>query len=207
MISSEFSAASCVVMCHHQRSGKCRFPEDFQRRSTTNDYEYLYAAGGKWRNSARKSCFWPIWPKSQMRNPKSEIRNKSQIRKSKSKMTALTPGPSLRTGEGSQLPSPPAPLAGHHVGHHVPMVVVVVEERGAKRHHVLPSTKWARQRPKQTDFGPRMTRLCPILTPCRSRYASPPKNTNHALSTGFSRFPGSDTPAVGEGNILISYRT
>ncbi len=78
MILSEFRAAPCVVMCPRQRSGKCRFPEDFQGRSTTNDYEYLYAGGGKWRNSARKSRNWPIWPKTQIRNPKSETNSKSQ---------------------------------------------------------------------------------------------------------------------------------
>ncbi len=53
--------------------------------------------------SAQKSILAHL---AQNSNPKFEIRNKFQIRKSKSKMTALTPGPSSRTGEGRKRPHP-----------------------------------------------------------------------------------------------------
>ena len=39
------------------------FPEDSQGSITTSDCGVLSAGGEKWRNSARKNSFWPIWPK------------------------------------------------------------------------------------------------------------------------------------------------
>ena len=161
MILSEFWAAPCVVMCPRQRSGKCRFPEDSQGAVPQMIMRTYSLVGENGEIQRTKVAFGPFGPKlkSEIRNPK-----KFQIRKSKSKMTALTPGPSPRTGEGRKAPSPPAPLpAGTMSG-------TVYPRSWSRRGEPAPSrfalNKSGRDNnPKQTGFWPRMARFRLILAP------------------------------------------
>ncbi len=173
----------------HQRSGKWRFPEDSQGRSTTNDCEDLYAGGGKWRNSARKRRFRPIWPKTQIRNPKRISNPKVEIQND-----SPHPRPLSQNGRGEEAPfprplSPPSTMSGT-------LYPWSWSRRGEPSAIMFcPQQKWARQQPETDSLWPRMARFRLIPAPLPTCGCVTPKNSKPCvfpllLAISPERYPG-----------------
>ncbi len=113
--------------------------------------------------------------KSQIRNPKQISNPKVEIQ-----YDSPHPLPLSQNGRGEAAPSRPTPFPGHHVEHHVPMVMV--EERGAKRHHDLPATKvGATTTRNRQALAPGLARLRLILAPLPTCGCVTPKNSKQCV--------------------------